>query len=180
LEHRLRLHQRFEWDTAKAEANVRKHGVSFGRKGIMRKKSPAGEPKGGSRTVRKSAGEIVPSTSRDLERLRRMADRDIDTSDIPERKPARAVRARRTREARVFNPAPSAIRDAIRRELGRRQITRYELWKRARALCPTLPESAVYEFLRGERQIGIEYVEALLSAVDLEVRRRSESSPDPR
>lgn len=25
----MRFHQRFEWDTAKAEANVRKHGVSF-------------------------------------------------------------------------------------------------------------------------------------------------------
>jgi len=28
--------------------------------------------------------------------------------------------------------------------------------------------------LRGERQIGLEYVEALLAAVDLEVRRRTE------
>jgi uncharacterized DUF497 family protein len=25
----LRLHHRFEWDRAKAEANVQKHGVSF-------------------------------------------------------------------------------------------------------------------------------------------------------
>ena len=164
----MRFHHRFEWDTAKAEANV------------LKKKSPVGEPKRRSRTVRKSAGEIPRSTSQELERLRRKMDSEIDTSDIPERQPARALRAHRTPEGKPFKPPSSAIRDAILRELGRQQITRYELWKRARAHCPTLPESAVYEFLRGERQIGIEYVEALLSAVDLEVRRRAETSPDPR
>jgi uncharacterized protein len=26
----MRLHERFEWDRAKADANLRKHGVSFG------------------------------------------------------------------------------------------------------------------------------------------------------
>jgi len=47
----------------------------------------------------------------------------------------------------------------------------------ARAHCPTLPESAVYEFLRGERQIGLEFVEALLAAVEIEVRSRDETAP---
>ena len=115
----------------------------------MRKKSSAAESKRRSRVVRKSAGEIASSTPRELERLRRRMDRAIDTSEIPERQPGRAARARRTAEGKPFKPPESAIRDAIRHELGRRQITRYELWKRARAHCPTLPESAVYEFLRG-------------------------------
>jgi hypothetical protein len=144
----------------------------------MKKKSPAAEPKRRSRVVRKSASDIAPPTVRELERLRRLMERDIDTSDLPERQPGHATRARRTPEGRPFTPPASAIRDAIRRELGRLQITRYELWKRARAHCPTLPESAVYEFLRGERQIGLEYVEALLAAVDLEVRRRDDTAPD--
>jgi hypothetical protein len=145
----------------------------------MKKKSPAAEPERRSRVVRRSAGEIPSSTPRDLKRLRRMMEGKIDTSDVPARRPGPATRARRTPEGRPFTPPASAIRDAIRRELGRRQITRYELWRRARAHCPTLPESAVYEFLRGERQIGLEYVEALLAAVDLEVCR-AETAPDAR
>lgn len=104
----------------------------------------------------------------------------IDTSEIPERRPGGTMRARRSPEGRPTAPPESAIRDAIRRELGLRQITRYELWKRARVHCPTLSESAVYEFLRGERQIGLEYVEALLVAVDLEVRHRVETALDAR
>jgi hypothetical protein len=104
----------------------------------------------------------------------------IDTSEIPEQRPGGATRAHRSPEGRPIVPPRSAIRDAIRRELGRREITRYELWKRARVHCPTLSESAVYEFLRGERQIGLEYVEALLVAVNLEVRHRVETALDAR
>jgi len=107
-------------------------------------------------------------------------ERDIDTSDIPERRPGRVMRARRSPDGRPIVPPRSAIRDAILRELGRRQITRYELWKRARVYGPTLSESAVYEFLRGERQIGLEYVEALLAAVGLKVRRRDKPALDAR
>jgi hypothetical protein len=107
-------------------------------------------------------------------------ERDIDTSEIPERRSGRATRARRSPDGRPIASLKSAIRDAILRELGRRQITRYELWKRARVHGPTLSESAVYEFLRGDRQIGLEYVEALLAAVGLEVRRRDEMALDAR
>jgi hypothetical protein len=146
----------------------------------MKRKSPTAEPKRRPRPVRKSASELAPATARDLKRLRGAMERDIDTSEIPERQPGRGAPARRTAAGKPIAPPASAIRDAIRRELGRRQITRYQLWKRARAHCPTLPESAVYEFLRGERQIGLEYVEALLAAVDLEVRRRDVTAPDAR
>jgi hypothetical protein len=49
-------------------------------------------------------------------------------------------------------------------------MTRYQLWKRAREVCDTLPESAVYEFLRGDREIGVRYIEALLAAAGLTVQ----------
>ena len=148
----------------------------------MKTKSRAGkrDPKPRLRTVRKSASELAPPSARALERLRGAMESDIDTSEIPERRPRRAMRARRSLEGSPIAPPKSAIRNAIRRELGRRQITRYELWKQARVHCPTLSESAVYEFLRGERQIGLEYVEALLAAVDLEVRHRDETALDAR
>jgi hypothetical protein len=94
----------------------------------------------------------------------------VDTSELPEHssRAARVPPVRRTAAA----PAPrSAIRDAILAALGRREITRYALWKAARRHCATIPESAVYEFLRGTRQIELPYIEALLRAVDLVVRR---------
>jgi hypothetical protein len=48
-------------------------------------------------------------------------------------------------------------------------ISRNDLWKAARKKCPSLPESAVYEFLRGQRQIGVAYIDALLLALGLVV-----------
>ena len=50
-------------------------------------------------------------------------------------------------------------------------MTRYELWKSAREHCATLPQSAVYEYLRGQREIGLPYAEALMAAVGLGVTR---------
>lgn len=61
------------------------------------------------------------------------------------------------------------IRLAVVREMNRREWTSYALWKRARRTCPTLPQSAVYEFIAGTRAIGLEYVEAILNALDLRV-----------
>ena len=46
-------------------------------------------------------------------------------------------------------------------------MTRYRLWKAAQAICPKLPQSAVYEFLRGQRDIGVQYAEALTRAAGL-------------
>jgi hypothetical protein len=48
-------------------------------------------------------------------------------------------------------------------------MTRYELWKKARAHCRTLSRSAVYEYLRGARDIGVEFAEALMMASNLRV-----------
>ena len=61
-------------------------------------------------------------------------------------------------------------------------MTRYELWQAARVHCPRLPASAVYEFLRGQREIGLPYAEAILEAAGLVVAprkatRRAAASP---
>jgi len=39
----------------------------------------------------------------------------------------------------------------------------------ARDHCATLPQPAVYEDLRGQREIGLPYAEALMAAVELGV-----------
>lgn len=104
------------------------------------------------------------STSERLARLRRAMDAAADI-DYGEGLPPESKRVQRDAHGRLPRKPRSAVRDAILRELGRREMTRYELWKRARKGCPTLPESAVYEFLRGQRQIGINYIEALLEAL---------------
>jgi hypothetical protein len=65
------------------------------------------------------------------------------------------------------------LRGAIIREINRRGITRYQFWKLARALNSKIPGAAVYEYLDGRRQVGANYLEAMLSAVDLEARPRA-------
>jgi hypothetical protein len=103
----------------------------------------------------------------------------IDTGDIPE---SRGPVSRVPRDAQGGLPQPlphlrdSPIRRAIRAELGRRQMTRYQLWKAARAHCPTVTQSAVYEFLRGQRDISLKYAEALLKATGLGVAPLAQAS----
>ena len=101
--------------------------------------------------------------------------RPIDISDIPET-PADAVRVKRDASGRLPVRQKSPIRDAILTALGRRQMTRYMLWKKAQRYCPKLPQSAVYEYLRGGRAIGAPYLEALFTAAGLRVI----SAPVPR
>src|SRR4051794_7715383 len=105
------------------------------------------------------ASELATPTAADVARLRAASARPADTSDIPERKPLAA------------SPTVTSgrIRGAIVAESHRRQMTAYAVWKAARARCQTLPQSAVYEFLRGDRQIGLEYIEALLAALELQL-----------
>ena len=50
-----------------------------------------------------------------------------------------------------------------------RGLTAFALWKAARVHSPTISETAVGEFLKGERSIGLPYVEALLAATGLVV-----------
>jgi hypothetical protein len=102
----------------------------------------------------------------ELKRLAQRPDGEVDTSDIREQDPAggRWVRG---------GHRVGGIRGAIILEMGRRRLTRYQLWKLARAHCPTLPNSAVYEYLDGRRQVGGDYIEAMLGALHLEVRPRA-------
>jgi len=102
----------------------------------------------------------------DIKRLGRAMSRpEIDDDGLPP--PSRRVV--RDSDGRLPGKPPGAIRDAILRALGVRGITRYQLWKMARGYCATLPESAVYEFLRGQRAISVTYCESLLAALNLAV-----------
>jgi hypothetical protein len=143
----------------------------------MPRKSPTTE------IVRRRAGDIKPATEADLARLRAGASRPIDTADIPE-KTGPVRRIKRNADGRLPQPLPtlrdSPIRRAILAELERRQMTRYQLWQAARKHCPKLPASAVYEYLRGQREIGLPYAEALMEAAGLAVKpRRATRRPAP-
>jgi hypothetical protein len=128
----------------------------------MPKKSPA------TRIVQKSAREITPATSVDLGRLRAAMKRTVATGDIPERRRFRRLH----RDADGKLPArKSVIRDAVARELRRRNLTVYRLWQLAREHYPHLSQAAVHEFLKGQRQLELPSVEALLTAVNLRIVR---------
>jgi hypothetical protein len=124
------------------------------------------------------AAAIPAASPSDLARLRAARARPVDTSDIPESRPGSRPAARGPAGDRPL-ALRSRIREVILDELGRRQITRYELWRRAQAHCPTLSESAVYEFLRGQRQIGLRYVEALMVAIEVSVHRQDQPPAGP-
>jgi len=121
--------------------------------------------------VRKSAKRIRRSTAGELARLANQADEPVDTSDIPERiEPCNRVV--RDADGRIVKPQQSPIRAAILAEVRRRGISGHRLWKEARIYCDTIPESAVYEFLAGKRQVGLAYLDAMLEAMDLTVGSR--------
>lgn len=119
-----------------------------------------------SRTVRFKANDLPAASSAEMAALKRRSRSGVaNTSDIAE---SRVGKQRG--ESTSACVSRGMLQAAILAELGHRGLTRYELWKRAHAHCPKLPESAVYEFLRGTRQVGVEYVEAMLQALDLCIR----------
>jgi hypothetical protein len=61
------------------------------------------------------------------------------------------------------------IREAVARQMQRLHLTVYKLWQLARPHYPTLSQAAVHEFLKGQRQLELPSIEALLAAVDLRV-----------
>ena len=121
---------------------------------------------GTSRTVRKSAAEIPPATDADLDRLRAAMQGSIDTTDIPERRTFQ--RLQRDASGRL-PPRKSTIRDAVKRQMERLHLTAYRLWQLARVYYPPLSQAAVHEFLKGQRQLELPSIEALLAAADLRV-----------
>jgi hypothetical protein len=129
-----------------------------------------------SNLVRRAPGDIPPATPGHLAQLLTAMDGPVDTSEISETR-GHATRIHRNASGRLPRPRPSPIRQAILEALKRRGTTRYQLWKEARTHCPTLNQSAVYEYLRGQRDIGVPYVEALLKAGGLVVRPHSPVPP---
>ena len=121
-----------------------------------------------NKMVRLSAADIPASTPEELQRLKAVMDHPVDTSDIPETTKL-GPRGKRDASSKLQRKQVGPIGKAILRALGRRRMTRYALWKKAHTLCPTLSQSAVYEYLRGERDIGVVYAEALMAAVGLKV-----------
>ena len=94
--------------------------------------------------------------------------RPVRTDDIPE---LNGTEARVCRDASGNSPGqqPGQVRRAILESLDEHGTTRDELWKKARDHCATLSRSAVYEYLRGVRDIGVVYAEALMMAANLKV-----------
>ena len=136
----------------------------------MPKQSKAG------RLIRMSAGEGNRATARDLAHLRETMRRPVQTDDIPE---LTGTEPPVLRDAAGHLPKRrlGPVRQAILESLGDRGMTRYELWKKARAHCGTLSRSAVYEYLRGVRDIGVEYAEALMMAAELQVVGKGRAKP---
>jgi len=129
------------------------------------------------------AQDIPPTSAADLQRLRAAMKEPVDTREIPEKK-GPFQRIHRDAQGRLPQPRPelrdSPVRTAILAELGRRRMTRYALWQDANAQCPSLSQSAVYEFLAGHREIGLKYIEALLGALGLGIAHLTTTAPKPR
>jgi hypothetical protein len=121
--------------------------------------------------IRKSVGQVRRSTRTELARLAARMDEAIDTSDIPERV-GPCERVVRDADRRIVKPRQSLLRAAILAEVKQRGISGHELWRQAREYCDTIPESAVYEFLAGKRQVGLAYLDAMFEAMQLTVTRR--------
>src|SRR5712691_13438802 len=122
-----------------------------------------------NKVVRKSAREIPPASRAALDRLRAAMQGSIDTGEIPERR--KFHRLQRDGSGRL-PPRKSIIRDAVTRQMQHLHLTVYRLWQMARAHYPALSQSAVHEFLKGQRQLELPSVEALLAAVHLRIVRR--------
>jgi hypothetical protein len=122
--------------------------------------------------IRRSAGDGPATTALDLARLRETMRRTVRTVDIPELKGTEAP-VHRDASGNLPIRRLGPVRRAILESLDDHGMTRYELWKKARAHCRTLSRSAVYEYLRGARDIGLEYAEALMMAANLKIVAQS-------
>jgi hypothetical protein len=129
-----------------------------------------------AKIVRKTIADISAPSAPDLARLRKAMAGPVDTSEIAARQIPPQYPLVRDARGQVPKKRPNLIRDAILAELGRRKMTRYELWKRANQHCARLPNSAVYEFLLGRRAISVDYCDAMLRALGLGVAPLRESA----
>jgi hypothetical protein len=122
------------------------------------------------KSAKRSEGRGQPNrVARSNHGLHELMVRDESDDDLSKDLLDPSKRLQRDSSGRIPPKPKSLIRDAVLEELGRRHITRYQLWQLAHQHCAGLSQSAVYEFLRGQRQLGLEYVEALLSALNLSI-----------
>ena len=124
-----------------------------------------------NKRVRISADNIPKPTPRDLDRLDAAMRIPVRASEEDESQDM-GPRVHRTASGDLPERPLGTVRRAILEALDRRRMTRYQLWKKAQSRCETLSASAVYDYLRGVRDIGTEYAEALMEAAGLKVVAR--------
>jgi hypothetical protein len=115
-----------------------------------------------------SAAEIPRPTAEDLARLEGAMLIPEQPGEYEEFSDCGPV-VRRNASGELPRCPLDSVRRAMLKSLDQQQMTRYELWKKARAHHKGLSASAVYEYLRGARDLGIASVEALMKAANLKV-----------
>jgi hypothetical protein len=105
--------------------------------------------------VRLAASQLKRPTRRDLRRLEQASAGPVDTSDIA--------------ELHISKRHRGPIRQAVIDEMRRQGLSGHRVWKLAREYCPRLAESAVYEFIANKRSVRVEYADALLQALGLQL-----------
>jgi hypothetical protein len=123
---------------------------------------------GANKLVQISAGELPEPTHQDLDRLEAAMRIPVQPDEAEGGKNI-GPRVRRKPSGELPTRPLGPVRRAILASLEHNNMTRYQLWKKAREHCDRLSASAVYDYLRGARGIGIEYAEALMKAAKLKV-----------
>jgi hypothetical protein len=131
---------------------------------------------GANKLVQFSAAELPERTSQDLDRLEAAMRIPVQPGEAEEGKNV-GPRVRRGTSGDLPERPLGPVRRAILASLDRHNMTRYQLWKKARAHCHRLSASAVYDYLRGVRDIGVEYAEALMKAAKLKVVGSGKAKP---
>ena len=122
-----------------------------------------------------AANELPAPTPEDMARLEAAMDIPVEPGEDDEF-PWDGPEVQRDASGKIPRQPLGQLRTAILASLSYHKMTRYELWKKANAYCSTLTASAVYEYLRGTREIKSEYVEALMKAAMLKVVKQGGSS----
>jgi hypothetical protein len=118
------------------------------------------------KAVRKSAAELAPASAAELDRLRAAMGSAIKMEEIPERREFRRLK----RDADGALPRrKSLIREAVVQRMESLGLTVYRLWQLAKVHYPPLSQGAIHEFIKGQRQLELPSIEALLTALDLRV-----------
>jgi lambda repressor-like predicted transcriptional regulator len=121
-------------------------------------------PKSEGRIVRIKAEELPKRTPERLAELRWLSENvEPDLSDIPEQTYDDCI----YRDAAGDFPGRSFLRDAVVAAMEKRGWTAYRLHKEAKLHRPTLSVSATNEFVKGQRNVGILYVEAMMKALGI-------------